>query len=84
MSNRIHFVGNEGYFIQILRDRLLRAGALFTDEPANSDIVIAVGDGFSGDISIVYGDQEPGSADIVITIHDLLSPDGKLTHWGDS
>ncbi len=84
MSNRIHFVGNEEYFIQILRDRLLRAGALFTDEPANSDIVIAVGDGFSGDISIVYGDQEPGSADIVITIHDLLSPDGKLTHWGDS
>ena len=84
MSNRIHFVGNEEYFIQILRDRLLRAGALFTDEPANSDIVIAVGDGFSGDISIVYGDQEPGSADIIITIHDLLSPDGKLTHWGDS
>ena len=84
MSRSIYIEGNEEFFIQSLQDRLLRAGATLVNNSADSDFVIAVGEGFSGDISIVSGNQESGNSEIVVRIHDLLSPEGKLRSWGDA
>ena len=84
MAKSIYIEGNEEFFIQHLQDRLLRAGATLVNSPEDSDFVIAVGEGFSGNISIVSGSQESGNSDFVVRIHDLLSPEGKLRSWGDA
>ena len=83
MSDSFCIVGNEEFFIQALQDRLLRAGASFVDKPESADFVIAVGEGFHGDMIILSGSQKSGDSDFVVRIHDLLSPEGKLKSWGD-
>lgn len=84
MTKSIYIEGTEEFFIRHLQDRLLRAGAKIVNNPEDSDFVIAVGEGFSGNISIVSGNQESGNSDFVFRIHDLLSPEGKLRSWGDA
>tara|TARA_B100000575_G_scaffold62436_2_gene47532 strand:- start:10644 stop:11327 length:684 start_codon:yes stop_codon:yes gene_type:complete len=83
MSDSFCIVGNEEFFIQALHDRLLRAGASFVDEAESADFVIAVGEGFHGDMIILSGSQKSKDSDFVVRIHDLLSPEGKLRSWGD-
>ena len=57
MTKCIYIEGTEEFFIRHLQDRLLRAGAKIVNNPEDSDFVIAVGEGFSGNISIVSGNQ---------------------------
>ena len=84
MTKKIHLSGDEDDFLLALRDRLSRAGAIFVESPDNAEYVVVFGQQSIGDMEIVTPDQDPGGSDLVVVIHDLLSPRGGSTHWGDS
>jgi len=72
----VHISGTVDAFRQALEDRLLRAGASFTDDSDVAEITVSFGEGASGDIAIVPADSQPGEADLVVKVHDLLIPEG--------
>ena len=83
MTKSIYIDGNEEFFIQHLQDRLLRAGATLVNGREDSDFVIAVGEGFSGNISIVSGTRI-WEFRLRCQNTRLTFPEGKLRSWGDA
>ena len=83
MGKKVHIVGGKDVFFDAISDRLTRAGAILTDDRQNSDVIVSLGKGSSGDVVVVPGDAETGDARIIVRIHDLLIPEAP-SEWGPS
>lgn len=83
MTKKIFLSGNEDDFSQALADRLQRAGAILTQSSDDAEYVIHFGHESIGNMAIVPFHKETNHPGLVVVIHDLLSPEGNSTHWGD-
>jgi len=81
MGKKVHIVGERDVFFDAISDRLTRAGAIFTEDRENADVVVSLGKGSSGDVVVVPGDAEAGDASLIVRIHDLLIPESS-SEWG--
>ena len=92
MSKKINLLGETDNFFLALKDRLDRAGALFTSDSEEADITVGLGkyDGDkSVDIAIIAENADSRSGNIseirdaglIIRIHDLMIPEGSQG-WG--
>ncbi|MCH1592200.1 MAG: hypothetical protein L7R66_04320 [Candidatus Thalassarchaeaceae archaeon] len=84
MSKKIHISGIEGHFLYALKDRLSRAGAILIEDRHIAEFVISIGEGGSADMAILPPNVETDNTALIIKVHDLLSPEGKSTSWGDA
>ena len=92
MSKKINLLGETDNFFLALKDRLDRAGALFTSDSEEADITVGLGK-YAGDKSVDIAiiaentDSRSGNiseirdAGLIIRIHDLMIPEGSQG-WG--
>ena len=92
MSKKINLLGEVDNFFLALKDRLDRAGALFTSDSEEADIIVGLGKyaaDESVDIAIIAENEDSRSgnfseiknANLIIRIHDLMIPEGGQG-WG--
>ena len=92
MSKKVNLLGEVDNFFLALKDRLDRAGALFTSSPEEADITVGLGKyaaDESVDVAIIAENDDLRSgnfseikgAGLVIRIHDLMIPEGGQG-WG--
>ncbi len=92
MSKKIALLGEKDNFFHALKDRLERAGAIFTHDSTDADITVGLGQYATNDlvdVAIIAENDDPRSgnldqiknAGLIIRIHDLMIPEGSQG-WG--
>ncbi|MAV60261.1 MAG: hypothetical protein CND89_01675 [Marine Group II euryarchaeote MED-G38] len=81
MTIEVNIIGENDYFYEALKDRLIRAGILIVEKPKLSTIKIGLDTDKDVDILIVPGLTSNTNSRLVISIYDLLIPEGK-NKWG--
>ena len=92
MSKMINLLGEKDNFFLALKDRLERAGALFTSDSEEADLIVGLGKhalNKSVDVAIIAENDDSRSGDfdtiinagLIIRIHDLMIPEGSQG-WG--
>ena len=92
MSKKIVLLGEKDNFFLALKDRLERAGAIFTHDSDDADITVGLGQYATNDlvdVAIIAENDDPRSgnldqiknAGLIIRIHDLMIPEGSQG-WG--
>ena len=94
MSKKVALLGEKDNFFFALKDRLERAGAIFTHDSEEVDITIGLGKYALDelvDVAIIAENDDPRSgnldeiknAGLIIRIHDLMVPEGSQG-WGSA
>ena len=83
MTIEVNIIGENDYFYEALKDRLIRAGILIVEKPKLSTIKIGLDTDKDVDILIVPGLTSNTNSRLVISIYDLLIPEGK-NKWGSN
>ena len=78
MTKAVHLIGRQDAVYLALADRLERAGATFTEDKEDSDLIIAIGENapFSSeiDVAVIPSNFSTPNAKLTFRVHDILVP----------
>ncbi|MEL0336009.1 MAG: hypothetical protein VXA63_02895 [Euryarchaeota archaeon] len=85
MTKAVHLIGRQDAVYLALADRLERAGATFTENKEDSDLIIGIGENapFSSeiDVAVIPSNFSTPNAKLTFRVHDILVPQ-QVNGWG--
>ena len=85
MTKAVHLIGRQDAVYLALADRLKRAGATFTENKEDSDLIMAIGGNapFSSeiDVAVIPSNFSTPNAKLTFRVHDILVPQ-QVNGWG--